>query len=333
MNKSKEIRRVLLRACSHGACLLVLLLHLALALGLTAETPGPEFQAAIDRREIKIGDLVHLRLALSVPEGWQIQTPSWQPQLGEWKLRGASILPVTRTNTDWKWVGFDLEVAIYKIGEFEIPSLEASFISSSGEKNSLKSNPLKIRVTSVLPAGKQEIKELKPQLELPPDYLWLYLLLGFLLVLAVGSYLLYRFYLRRRKPAPPEPLLEIPPDQEALTAIERLLSRGLIREGKFKEFYLELSEIVKKYLESRLQVTALERTTEEFLRDLESVALPCQVRHTIHRFLENCDWVKFAKYIPEEAETSCSVNQSRQIIEETEIFLKPPVLPGAPRKA
>ena len=64
------------------------------------------------------------------------------------------------------------------------------------------------------------------------------------------------------------------PEQIARDAIQDLLSRKLIEQGLLKQFYLELSEIVKRFLGQKLNILSLERTTEEFTRDLRKTSLP-----------------------------------------------------------
>jgi hypothetical protein len=100
-------------------------------------------------------------------------------------------------------------------------------------------------------------------------------------------------------------------EEIAREAIERLLARKLVEQGHLKQFYLELSEIIKRFLGSKLGVHSLERTTEEFTRDLRAVSVPSAEYRMIREFLEDCDLVKFAKYRPAAEEVEQIIARSR----------------------
>ena len=123
-------------------------------------------------------------------------------------------------------------------------------------------------------------------------------------------------YFKRRTKAPvlkPERMRSA--EEIAREAVERLLARKLVEQGHFKQFYLELSEIVKRFLGSNLGVHSLERTTEEFTRDLRGVSVPSAQYRMIREFLEDCDLVKFAKYRPGAAEVEQIIARSRSMID------------------
>ena len=97
-----------------------------------------------------------------------------------------------------------------------------------------------------------------------------------------------------------------------------------MEQGQFKQFYLELSEIIKRFLGSKLGVHSLERTTEEFTRDLRAVSVPSAEYRMIREFLEDCDLVKFAKYRPGAEEVEQIIARSRAMIDGmTEESVKP----------
>ena len=139
----------------------------------------------------------------------------------------------------------ELQLAAYKTGDFEVPALSIETVKANGEKEVLASEPIKVAVQSVLTGKQDTLKDLKPQAELEADYKPFLFLLA---ALASVVYLVYRLiqYFKRRKKAPvltPERVR--PAEEVAREAIERLLARKLVEQGHFKQFYLELSEIIK----------------------------------------------------------------------------------------
>ena len=70
-----------------------------------------------------------------------------------------------------------------------------------------------------------------------------------------------------------------------------------------KPFCILVSDTIRSYLEERFDFRAPERTTEEFLHELQDTdLLSPEQKESLGRFLESCDLVKFAKYEPGEPE-------------------------------
>ena len=88
--------------------------------------------------------------------------------------------------------------------------------------------------------------------------------------------------------------------------------------GDADAWYVELSAIVRRYLEDRYGLRAPELTTEEFLREARrSADLSPAHRELLTSFLEGCDRVKFAAYHPQQTESQEALGVSRRFIEET----------------
>jgi len=85
-----------------------------------------------------------------------------------------------------------------------------------------------------------------------------------------------------------------------------------------KEFYYEISNIMRHYIEDRFGLSAPEQTTEEFLLSISKNGyFDSKTQQCFSSFLEHCDMVKFAKYAPETAEIQQAFNVTRDFIEGT----------------
>ena len=84
------------------------------------------------------------------------------------------------------------------------------------------------------------------------------------------------------------------PIERAWAELDRLLKRGLPGRGRYKDFYVELTMVVRRYVQRKYGIRAPHLTTEEFLR--ECGAEPGRVGDTasLAKFLESADMVKFA---------------------------------------
>ena len=90
-------------------------------------------------------------------------------------------------------------------------------------------------------------------------------------------------------------LLKMSPRQRALLEYDGLMRRDLPGRGRFKDFHVELTMVVRRYLERRYGIRAPSQTTEEFLSAAkESDALPQATVGRLGEFLEASDLIKFA---------------------------------------
>jgi BatD DUF11 like domain len=281
-----------------------------------SQEPKAQLKTSVDATTITIGDVVTVKLSVKHPEILKVAFPPVGTSLGEWTVRSSKQLPAARLADGAVEDTLELQLAAYKTGSFEIPALNVETVKTSGEKEVFPSEPVKIEVQSVLTGKEETLKDLKPQAEIEADYKPFLFLLA---ALASAAYLVYRViqYFRQRKRAPVlKPERVRPAEEIAREAIERLLARRLVEQGHFKQFYLELSEIVKRFLGSKLGVHSLERTTEEFTRDLRAVSVPSAQYRMIREFLEDCDLVKFAKYRPGAEEIEQITARSHAVIDD-----------------
>ena len=280
------------------------------------QEPKAQLKTSIDATTVTIGDVVTVKLSIKHPEALKVAFPPIGPSLGEWTVRTSKPLPPTKLADGNIEEVLELQLAAYKTGDVEVPVLNVETVTATGEKEVLATEPIKVVVQSVLTGQQDTLKDLKPQAEIEADYKPF---LFFLLALASAGYLVYRLiqYFKRRKKAPvPKPERVRLAEEVAREAIERLLARKLVEQGHFKQFYLELSEIIKRFLGSKLGVHSLERTTEEFTRDLRLVSVPSAQYRMIREFLEDCDLVKFAKYRPGPEEVDEIIERSRRMIDD-----------------
>lgn len=127
----------------------------------------------------------------------------------------------------------------------------------------------------------------------------------------------------RRVEPPPAPRL--PPHEKALRALAALRARGWPDEREVEAFYVELSAIVRTYLEEALNLRAPEQTTEEFIRTASaSRALNPEQQQRVIQFLEQSDLVKFARYQPLQSDMENALAAAHRLIEDTRPRPPPP---------
>ena len=106
------------------------------------------------------------------------------------------------------------------------------------------------------------------------------------------------------------------PRERALLELEALLARHFAERGQFKRFYVELTHVVRRYIERRHAIRAPRQTTEEFLRAAAgSGRFPPETLARLRAFLESADLVKFAGLAATDATARESAAAARAYLE------------------
>lgn len=110
-------------------------------------------------------------------------------------------------------------------------------------------------------------------------------------------------------------LRRMSPRERAMRELEQLMRMDLIKQDKIKEFYLELTMIVRRYIERRHDIRAPEQTTEEFLVAVRNdVRFSRDVVLKLQTFLEAADLVKFAAHRPDNQAISSATSTATDYI-------------------
>ena len=147
------------------------------------------------------------------------------------------------------------------------------------------------------------------------SYLWW--ILGILLLIALILY-----FVLRKKETPEEIEARIPPYQLALTRLKKLDEKQLWQKNKIKKYYVELTDIVRSYIERELSIPALESTTDELMETMtdfnasSSLNIPDETINKLQKLLQEADLVKFAKYKPLSNEIELHRNDAGYVIDE-----------------
>lgn len=154
----------------------------------------------------------------------------------------------------------------------------------------------------------EDIRGLKPLVAAPTPWYWW--LLG---VVAVAALVAAIVWFVRNRPAPPPPP-PVPPHVRARQRINTALD--LLHDPR--AFCIHVSDALRNYLEEYFRLRAPERTTEEFLFELQnSPVLTVGQKEALAVFLASCDLVKFARHEPTEADLRSLYECALRLVEET----------------
>jgi hypothetical protein len=168
-------------------------------------------------------------------------------------------------------------------------------------------------ITNATPASAaaQDIRDIKPPIEISDGHAWLWYSLN-ILALLVAAFLIWRWWKNKKTN------IVLPPPVPAHIRAKTRLEQALALITQPKPFVIAVSDTARAYLEERFNFRAPERTTEEFLRELAGtkLLLPEQ-KESLGGFLASCDLVKFAKYEPGENELRELHTSAVRLVDET----------------
>lgn len=247
---------------------------------------------ALSKDNLTTADSLKMKVILTAPEDDAITPPEIKDNIGEFSI--INTVEATPKLKDGQVVlEFTYDLTPFVAGEYTIPSLTAQFKSENGVK-SISSDPYKLNVTSLLDENDTELKDIFGFHKIRSKYFY-YILFG--VVFVVLAIIAFIIYLLKR---PKEPVIPPTPQELAIKALKALKGEKLSEKGEFKLYYTKLSNILRTFIEREFSLSAPERTTEEFLPEIENnPVFQSAQRKLLREFLQQSDLVKFAKFIPE----------------------------------
>jgi hypothetical protein len=284
-------------------------------------------RASADSASTTVGGRVRLTLDVQDAAGWTVTPPSPGAELGSFLVR--TVTP----RTDADRTVFDLALVPTEPGDLEIPPVTLAAKTPAGKDTTLASNGVRVLVRSNLTgeevsadsaSASAQPADYKPALEAPRDWapVWI-ALVSLAVALAAGFYLARRLRRMRRRPVavPPPPAVERkrlrPAWEIALEELDRIVQADHVGRGELGVQYVEVTEALRRYLENRYGVPALESTTDELAPRLEPLGLDADLRARIVAVLREADLVKFAKARPEAPLARAIEVRARELVRET----------------
>ena len=326
------------RSLHKSSALIVPALFVALLAGCGDDSPAPDTQTApADRLQTKtergpvsvvvevvpeepqLSDEPVLTLTVTADDKVTVDMPPFGESLGDFIIRDFYEPPPK--SADGKQIRqqvYTLEPTI--AGKSAIAPMTVNFVderpNGDGKDHQIETDPLIINVATIIESEAPSLNDLRPAagpVELPSSrasgltWLFVAILIGVVVVIAVV------FAQRRWKKKSDEP--QLTPQQLAWRELNDLIGSGL-HDTDIKEYFVQLTGVVRRYIERSTGVRAPEQTTEEFLREVSQQSLfSGENDERLGAFLESADLVKFAGYQPDPESIKQSTHRARQFIE------------------
>ena len=259
--------------------------------------------AKLDTNAILIGEQINFSISNPISE-----TEVW-PTYDEFLADGIEIIKQGKLDTNENLISQNIIITVWDSGSYYIPPI--SFSENS------KTQGLLLNVQTVILEEGAELKDIKQPMKAPIGWSDIWPWLVGIIVLALIIFLLKKYVFNKKDEVKIEkPKVIIPADITAIQQLTALDEAQVWQAGNIKQYYTELSEIIRRYTENRFNFIALELATDEIISELKSKVNNEQLA-SITILLQRADLAKFAKSKPDENENKESMQLAKHFVGQT----------------
>jgi hypothetical protein len=278
-----------------------------------------KLSVTVDPAPARLSDEPTLTLEIEYAAGIVVRKPEFGSSLGEFILRDFRE-PLPRVKDDRQILQQIYSIEPTRAGKIVIDPISITFTDrrpdGDGQEHTLQTDPLTIEIAAAVAKDAPSLAELHPPAGPLPltaspvvSGWWIAVAVGAAVVLLAGAVGWLR---RRRRFVPTGPALT--PAELAYLELQRLMEDQAARED-VKLFYVELTAIVRRYIERTTGIRAPEQTTQEFLHEIGRRAeFPAEESRRLTSFLEAADLVKFAAHQPRKEDIEESFRRAKVFV-------------------
>lgn len=273
--------------------------------------------ARLDSSRALIGDQLTLHFRVEKTAGASVVFPHFADTIsGKIEIIRKSKIDTIAGAAGTTVLNQDLLITVFDTGIIEIPPQPFAF--QNGQlKDTLFTTAVTLRINS-LPLD-TTIRDIKANMRTPVNaqelFPWFLGLLALALLVIVVIYIVRKIHRKDNKTSvyvPAEPAEVI-----ALRQLEQLRVEKPWIQKPVKMYYINLTDILRHYMERRYHIMALEQTTDEILKDLKKTGCTSGNLEKIASILKLADLVKFAKLLPDEYENGVQVEEAIVFVKNT----------------
>ena len=256
----------------------------------------------IDTTKIRVGEQINYKIKVEADSSSLVIFPEGQTFM---PLENVEALAIDTTKKDAKF----LLSRIYKLTQFDSGSYTIPRQKIIIGDQPFFTDSLRVVVNTIeVDTTKQKLYDIKAIIEVKKSGSnWWKWLLGILAVLALVAFVLYWFIWRKKPLTEEEEIALLPPYDRAKLALQKLDESQYLIRSEVKDYYSELTFIIRKYLDEKVYDRALESTTNELvnrlnlLKEGNQIPLSKDTIKNLESILKRADLVKFAKSSPDTA--------------------------------
>ena len=272
-----------------------------------------QVETSIDTTKNKIGAEFKLTLKTVVSSKSKVVFPKLKT-IGQLEVIQSYPIDTVKKNDTYELIK-KYGLTQFDSGKYTIPSIKILI-----DKKPFLTDSIRVEVASVkvdtLQQKMYDIKDITAVDNGIGDW-WKYVL-GLIIILGIGAFV-YWFVKKRQQKKIEEEVYKTP-IEKATSLLNNLEQKELVQKGEIKEYYSELTDIARNYIEEAIHIPAMESTTSELIQAIRTAStkkkmtLTPETVENLERVLRQADLVKFAKSKPLDFEITDDRNKIQKVI-------------------
>ena len=285
-----------------------------------------ELTTSLDTNYTTIGTPIFYSIDVKSPKDKIIKFPNWALD-DPIEIRSSTFYE-PKYNSSWSLIrdpNGKIEIVFWDTGRVVIPGYKIEVLNSdSSFSYFMTSDSMIVNVISItekdptLLSSAGEIMPIKDPVPVKIPLPWTDIILIILMISTIiGIFIVYNKRIKSKIDYIERPEYLEYPDIVAMEKLEKLINLNLVDKDNIKEFYVQLSHILREYTENSLFIKTLEMTTEEIRinRELLPYSDNCIERYL--NILTTADMAKYAKHYNDADEYKSDLIHSKNFIEDT----------------
>lgn len=279
-----------------------------------------ESSSRIDSSNYRIGEWINVHLEVKAPKDFRVIIPSPKDSLGQFDIVNQDQVKESEDH-ETKFYSKTFTITKFDSGSFSIPSIITTYYKPNDTSSYvIATQPISVTFKTIQIDSTSTFKDIKDVMHVSLT-IWDYLLyLGIVLAVTAIGYYGYTYYKKRQerpKEAPPDIIIQ--PHIIALESLHNLEEKHLWEKNLDKEYQSELTDILRRYIEDRYKIPALEMTSNELISQIVFSGIDRPLIEELNSILQRADLTKFAKYHPAPNEHSFAMSSAYHFVEETKL--------------
>ncbi|PIF31775.1 hypothetical protein CLU81_2282 [Flavobacterium sp. 9] len=272
-----------------------------------------QVETSIDTTKNKIGAEFKLTLKTVVSSKSKVVFPKLKT-IGQLEVIQSYPIDTVKKNDTYELIK-KYGLTQFDSGKYTIPSIKILIDKKPYQTDSIRVEVANVKVDT-LQQKMYDIKDITAADSGIGNW-WIYVLI-FIAILAIGAFVYW--YVKKHQLKKIEEEVYKTPIEKATSLLNSLESKELVQKGEIKEYYSELTDIARNYIEEAIHIPAMESTTSELIQAIRTAStkkkmtLTPETVENLERVLRQADLVKFAKSKPLEFEITEDRNKIQRVI-------------------